>query len=163
MPTVTVEDGTGRADANAFASRTTVTARLALTPFAVLWGDVDPDKQDQCILEATAWLSGLRWLGIATTATQALAWPRARMETPDGYAIASNLIPLWLVDATARLAYWLSQQASTPFADSGLQPGTRLSLPGGLSFTIAGGLTMPPDVRDRIRPYVQSARTLVRG
>jgi hypothetical protein len=161
--TLVVEDGTGKADANAFASRAAVTARLALTPFAAAWGDVAVERQDQCIAEATAWISHLSWIGVATTATQALAWPRAWMQTPDGYAIASNSIPLWLVDATARLAFWLSQQATTPFADSGLQPGTRLTLPGGLSFTIAGGIAMPPDVRDRLRPYVRSSRSLVRG
>lgn len=164
MPiTLVVEDGTGKADANAFALRATVTARLALTPFADAWTTVDGDRQDQCIVEATAWISGLAWHGVPTTETQALAWPRALMQRPDGYAIASNSIPAWLVDATARLAFWLSQQATTPFADSGLQPGTRLSLPGGLSFTIAGGITMPPDVRDRLRPYVRSSRHLVRG
>lgn len=158
-----VEDGTGRADANAFASVATVTERLALTPFAAAWVAVDPDRQAQCVAEATAWLSRQRWDGIATTATQALAFPRAWMQTPDGYAVASNLIPAWLIDATARLAYWLSQQASTPFADSGLKPGSELALPGGFRMTIAADTSMPPDVRDLIRPYTRSSSTLVRG
>lgn len=164
MPvTLVVEDGTGRADANAFASAEAVTERLALMPFATLWLGVDLDRQAQCIAEASAWLSREPWMGVRTHETQALAFPRSGMQTPDGYAVASDVLPSWLIDAVARLAYWLSQQSATPFADSGLQPGSELALPGGFRMTIAAGATMPPDVRGLTRGYVRSSSTLVRA
>ncbi len=163
MPlTLIVEDGTGRPDANARASRAGVRAVLARVPFTEAWAACATEKQDQSIAEASAWLTRRTWCGIRTYERQALAFPRAHLVTPDGYAVASNLVPAWLIEAVARLAFWLSQQTATPFADSGVQPGTRLNLPGGLSFTVAGGVTMPPDVRALIAPYVTTSATVVR-
>lgn len=160
--TLVVEDGTGKADANAFASQATVTAALEASPFTAAWASVA--NKDACIAEASAWLSRLMWDGVATTATQALAWPRAWMASPDGYAIASNVVPAFVVEATARLAFHLSQQGTTPFADTGLAPGTELELPGGLRLTPASGApAMPPDVRALVAPYVRGGGALVRA
>lgn len=160
--TLIVEDGTGRADANALASREAVTAVLARVPWCAPWADVDGATQDQHIAEASAWLTRRAWCGVRTYERQALAFPRAWLTTPDGYAIASNLVPAWLIEAVARLAFWLSQQATSPFTVSGIQPGTKLSLPGGLSFTVAAGTRMPPEVEALIAPYVESGSTVVR-
>ena len=80
--TLIVEDGTGLPTANAFASNAEVTALLAAHPFASAWDTAT--NQDQCIAEATAWLSRLRWQGRQTViGTQALAWPRAWVPQPD--------------------------------------------------------------------------------
>lgn len=165
MPlTLIPETGAGLANANAFGSLAQVTAVLDASPFADAWAGVDEPKQNQCIAEASAWLSRLGWDGIPTTTTQALAFPRAWMSTPEGLAIASNLIPAWLLQATARLAFWLSQQDDTPYADSGLMPGTELALPGGLRLTPqANGAKLPPDVRQLIGPYVYSGSSLRRA
>ena len=165
MPlTLVVETGVGLANANAFASRTSVTTALEASPFAAAWVGVDVATQDQCIAEATAWLSRLPWDGVATTSTQALAFPRAWMSSPDGYAIASNVLPAWLVQATARLAFWLSQQTATPFTGTGLAPNTEIELPGGLRLTpAASNATLPLDVRQLIAPYVRGGSSLVRA
>jgi hypothetical protein len=97
------------------------------------------------------------------TRTQALAFPRAWMYRPDGYAIASNLIAPWLIDATARLAFWLSQQEN-PYVSNGLQPGTELQLPGGLRLTPGSSSQLPIDVRQLIRPYLSGGgSSLVRA
>ena len=164
MPlTLVVENGTGLANANAFASRVTVTERLEASPYAAAWVGVDPTQQDQCIVEATAWLSRLYWDGVPTTLTQALAFPRAWLRTPVGNAVASNLMPPWLLEATARLAFWLSQQEN-PYLSNGLQPGTELQLPGGLRLTPAGSTKLPVDVLQLIRPYLSGGgSSLVRA
>lgn len=164
MPlTLVVETGAGLANANAFASRATVTERLEASPYAEAWAGVDVVKQDQCIAEGTRWLASLPWDGVPTTQAQALPFPRAWLYRPDGYAIASNLIPAWLIDATARMAFWLSQQEN-PFVGNGLQAGTELSLPGGLRLTPASTSRLPVDVLQLIRPYLSGGvSSLVRA
>lgn len=163
MPvTLIPETGAGLANANAFASLTTITERLEASPYAGAWAGVDSTTQEQCIVEASAWLSRLTWTGRRTIDGQALAWPRAWMETPDGYAIASNLVPVFVIDATARLALWLSQQ-SDPYASNGLQPGTELQLPGGLRLTPESSTTLPVDVLQLVRPYLEATGMVVWG
>jgi hypothetical protein len=164
MPiTLVVETGAGLENANTFQSRAQLTARLEASPFADAWATVDVIKQDQCNAEAAAWMTRLGWEGIATTELQALAWPRAWMETVEGYPIASNVIPTFVLDAHTRLAYWLAQQASTPFADNGLAPGTELQLPGGLRLTPSSGVSLPPDVRAILGPYLRGGNVVVRA
>jgi hypothetical protein len=164
--TLVVEDGTGKSNANTFQSVADVTARLAAVPFATAWALAASvtDKQEQCAIEATALLGRLPWDGVRTFLTQSLAFPRALLSTPDGYAIASNAMPAWLLDAHARICNTLAGLEATPYEDSGLAPGTELELPGGLRLTpssAAAGMT--PDVREILRPYVRSRGTLVRG
>jgi len=164
MPlTLIPETGACLANANAFGSRAQITTVLEASPFADAWAGVDPTKQDQCIAEASAWLSRLSWDGIRTTETQALAWPRAWMQTPDSYAIASNLVPTFLLDATARLAFWLSQQDASPYEANGLQPGTELALPGGLRLTPESGVVLPSDIMGLVRPYLRASGVVVWG
>lgn len=164
MPlTLVIEDGSGRATANTFLSRDDATALLEAVPFTSAWLSVTIGMQDQCLVEASAWLSRAPWDGKATFDTQALAWPRAWMETRDGYAIASNAMPLWLRQATARLAFWLSQQTRTPFSDNGLAPGTELTLPGGLRLTPSSTTTLPPDVRGLIADSLRRSGGVVRA
>lgn len=161
--TLVLEDGSGRADANTFLLYTTATSLLEASPYASAWTSVLQPAAEQCLAEASAWLSRAPWDGIATYDTQALAFPRAWLQTRDGYAIASNTIPLWLKQATARLAFWLSQQTATPWSDTGLEPGTELQLPGGLKMTPASGVVMPPDVRALIGPYLRPSNVVVRA
>jgi len=158
MPFVLIpEDGTGLANANALASRDVVTACLSAMPFAAAWADdSDTERQDQCIAEASAWFGRLRWQGRKLNGSQAMPFPRVGMTDEDGYAVPSNCVPAWVVDGLARCAFWLSQQANNPFADSGLEPGSRLSLPGGFSMTVASGVRMPPDVRSVIARGLES-------
>jgi len=163
MPlTLILETGAGLPNANALASRAQVTAALEALPFAGAWADVDPITQDQCIAEASAWLTRLDWEGRRTYDAQALAWPRAWMTTPDGYAIASNLVPAFVVDAVSRLAFWLSQQGN-PHESNGLQPGTELQLPGGLRLTPDSGVKLPVDVLAVLRPYLRASGAVVWG
>lgn len=164
MPlTLIPETGAGLPNANAFGSRVQITTALEASPFADAWAGVDLAKQDQCIAEASAWLSRLAWDGVRTTEAQGLAWPRAWMQTPDGYALASNLIPPFLLDATARLSFWLSQQGASPYESNGLQPGTELALPGGVRLTPDSGVKLPADVLAIVRPYLRASGVVVWG
>lgn len=160
--TLVVEDGTGKANANTFADQATALALLEAHPFAATWTGVATGVKDQCLAEASAWLSRLDWLGVPTTATQALAWPRAWVQRTDGYAIASNVVPTFVVQATARLAFWLSQQTASPYADTGLAPGTELELPGGLRLTPSSNTPLPPDIRALLSGYVRARGALER-
>lgn len=157
-----VEDGTGKPNANAFASVGTVTTKLEAVPFTDAWASVE--TPEVFVAEASAWLSRLAWDGTPTTSAQALAWPRTGTQRPDGTLIGSNVVPPFVVEATARLAFWLSQQTSTPYTTTGLVPGTELALPGGLRLTPqASNAVLPPDVRQLLAPYVRGGASLVRA
>ena len=158
-----LETGAGLATANTFATREQATAVLEASPFADAWTDVDPTRQDQCLVEASAWLSRLAWDGVRTTEAQALAWPRAWMQTPDGYAISANVVPTFVRDATARLAYWLSQQGASPYESNGLAPGTELTLPGGMRLTPDSAVSLPVDIFGLVRPYLRASGVVVWG
>ncbi len=164
--TLIVEDGTGKSTANTYQNVAAVTARLALTPWASAWttAAATTDLQEQLCIEATAMIDRLLWDGAKANDAQALAWPRAWMATPDGYAIASTSLPAWLLDGHARLCNWLAGKTSTPFASNGLQPGTELELPGGMRLTPASNPNaLPPDVAQLFGPYIRGRGSLVRG
>lgn len=163
-PTLIPETGAALANANTFASLAQAAAALDASPYGAAWTGVDPDRQARCLIEASSYLSTLRWDGLPATSTQALAWPRGWMYTPDGFAVASNLIPAWLITATARLALWFAEQDASPYVSNGLQPGTELELPGGLRLTPASGAQPPSDVFALVRPYLAGGgSSLVRG
>lgn len=174
MPiSVIVEDGTSKANANTYQTSASITTRLTLVPWSSAWSDAAAitDRQDQINLEAAAMIDRLLFDGVRTTDTQSMQFPRAHLRSPDGYALASNLIPTWMLNAHARLAAWLAAQiavgastAVSPFSDTGLAPGTELELPGGLRLTPANKpITMPVEVRDLLGPYLIGASTLVRS
>ena len=155
-----VEDGSGLANANAFASAAVVATVLAANPFASAWTTVT--TPEPYIAEATAWLSRLRWQGVASKFSQALVFPRFGLVTLDGYPVRADTIPAFLVDATARLALFLSQQSSTPYSDSGLQPRTQIDI-GPLKLTPLAQTIIPPDVRALLAPYLSSSSSVVRA
>lgn len=173
--TLIVEDGTGLPTANAFASNAEVTALLAAHPFASAWDTAT--NQDQCIAEATAWLSRLRWQGRQTViGTQALAWPRAWVPQPDRGTQAtgqpfiydylyfsSYIVPAFLKRATARLALYLVQQTASPFEMTNLVKDTVVRV-GALEVTPMQPGVLPPDVLMEIRPMlVQIGTSTVRA
>lgn len=180
--TLIVEDGSGMTTSNAFASNAEVTALLAAHPFADAWAACT--VQDQCIAEASAWLSRLRWLGRQTLiGTQAMAWPRAWVPQPDRGSqatgqpfvydylyFASTIVPAFLKRATSRLALHLAQQTASaggsgtsPYALTGLAPNTDVQV-GSMRLTPAAPMQLPPDVLFEIRPMLmQTGVTAVRA
>ena len=99
-----VEDGTGLANADAYASVATVTAYH--TAFGNDgWADFDSTQQEVLIRRATRDLDALYGSGYASTRlmpTQSLMFPRAPFTTDDGVAITG--IPVALVNAVSELA-----------------------------------------------------------
>lgn len=163
MPvTVTVEDGTGVASANAFQSVDAVTARLAAYLYGSAWAaTVDVDRRAQCVIEATSQLSRLGWRGTRSTAEQPLAWPRTSVVDPDGFTIEHNVMPEWLLDAHARQALFLYTQTTSPYADVGLEPGTPIQI-GPIRVTPADRpTTIAPDVRAVVAPYLSGGSGVV--
>lgn len=102
--TLTVEDGTGLSNADAFASLSFVDAYHA-TYGNSTWTGEDADKE-AAIRRATAYLSNsYTWAGLRShNRDQALAWPRSGVCDNEGNGIDSNEMPVELLNATAEVA-----------------------------------------------------------
>jgi len=75
---------------------------------------VSPPGQSYYVIRPT-------WTGLVATSTQRLLWPRIGMFTRTGVAIASNVIPQELKDATAELARQLKKGDRTLDSDAAAQ------------------------------------------
>lgn len=58
------------------------------------------------------------WIGVKTSETQALRWPRIGAVDRDGYTISQSTIPVFLKNATAELAGYLIRSDRTDDPDS---------------------------------------------
>ena len=98
------------------------------------WVDVDDDQKTRALLSATRLLDEqFTFVGVATTRTQALKWPRFGVYDQggdtfgvigiNGYLVSSNEIPLRLQQATAELAKWLlaSDRSAEPKDSEGVK------------------------------------------
>lgn len=93
-----IEDGTGRANAEAYADATAFavwhlafygTATTATNPAA-----------EAAIRRAVAYLDGLAWIGIpAYGRAQALAWPRGNAVDRNGYGFEVDAVPREVIEA----------------------------------------------------------------
>ena len=107
-----VEDGTGKVDAESYASLAEYDAYLVA--FSLTDADADPAKESR-LREATEYLDleyGELWTGdIANEGTetgvdgQALDWPRSFASYSDGRAIGNTMIPIELKRAQILLAF----------------------------------------------------------
>lgn len=68
-----IEDGTGKATADSYATAAEFIARAAAYGWTV---PADEAAQEVLLRRAAEAMNGLRWRGYRTTADQALAWPR---------------------------------------------------------------------------------------
>lgn len=103
--TLTVEDGSGVADADAL-----ITLAFADTYHASLgnttWTGDDTSIKEPAIKRATAFISNsFNWKGYRVNGrSQALAWPRSGVIDSEGYGILSTEIPIELQNAVAEIA-----------------------------------------------------------
>lgn len=102
--TLTVENGSGRPDADALISLAECDAYHAAQGHSA-WTGADADKES-AIRRATAHLSrAISWAGIRTHGrVQSLAWPRSGCVDAEGNGIQSDEVPSEIVDACAELA-----------------------------------------------------------
>jgi len=101
--TIVVEDGTGLADAVAYASIATVAAYAAARGLA--FAGTDAEKEAAAVL-ATDYLDVMfTFIGSRKTTTQALAWPRTdASDSAEGIEIPSTVVPPAVVRACCALA-----------------------------------------------------------
>lgn len=101
---LTVEDGTGLADADAFVSLTDCDAYHTARGNSA-WTGTDADKES-AIRRATAFMTyAFTWKGFPLNGRdQALAWPRSGVTDNDGYYVAVDEVPREVVDATCEAA-----------------------------------------------------------
>lgn len=99
--TLTVEDGTGVSDADAYAAIATVDA-YATARALTAWTGSDAVKE-AAIREATIYLdTSYSWKGAIELETQALAWPREGVTDREGREITG--LPQRVIDACCELA-----------------------------------------------------------
>lgn len=118
-----VEDGTGKADADAFVSVADCTTYCAAQGLSG-WGSTrDAGLDEAAIRRATTWLSNsFTWKGYKLNGrSQALAWPRTDAEDEEGEEVASDEVPAEIVQACCIAA---SYERANP---GGLSPNVTLT------------------------------------
>ena len=100
-----VEDGTGKPDANSYASVAFADAYFAARNGAA-WALLGTPEKEANLIQATDYIEatyGQSWKGNKATAEQSLTWPR-KYVVIDGFDVASNHIPPVLMNAVCELA-----------------------------------------------------------
>lgn len=105
---LTVEDGTGKADAESYASVATADTYLAARGYT-LWATMSEAEREQALRRATDYMEGAygdRWGGCRATEAQALAWPRVDVMAKGcrGY-VPPNVVPPQVRNACCALAF----------------------------------------------------------
>lgn len=102
-------------DANAYGTVAATDAYLDARPNASAWTGAIADDRARALIQAQRMLSPLGWAGTQTTATQALAWPRADVIVPGlgDTVYASDIIPPPVFAASAELALEILRAGSS--------------------------------------------------
>jgi hypothetical protein len=123
---ISVEDGTGKADAVSYQDAASVSAYLGARRVGTTFDGLSEAQQEAACVIATDYLQNakrFRWRGTPLVSTQALAWPRTGAVDPDGVAIPA--MPPRLLAAHAELCYLLTKSGSTGITPEALQPSKR--------------------------------------
>lgn len=140
----TTEDGTGLEDANALVS---------VAGFLNYWADRGLDLSDTdgeliqaAIVKATDYMElrySQKWKGIKTVATQGVSWPRKRIYTREGIAVADDAVPKKVMAA----CYEYTKRAldaellPDPVGNANIVSQTETVGPISTSITYAGGIS----------------------
>jgi len=101
---LTVEDGSGVTDADAYISLADAEA-LYLKRNGEAWAGTDADKE-AAIIRATSWVDTLDFVGSPSGGrSQSLQWPRKNATDRNGYEIDTDELPHEVEDATGILAF----------------------------------------------------------
>jgi len=137
--TLVVEDGTGKTNSNSYASSANGDSYHDKHVAATDWTGATTAVKEAALAHATRLLDeNVSWHGIKQDPDQALEWPRAGVSDKNGYAIDSNEIQQWLIDATAELARWMI------IGDRTLEAGEK-----GFKRLKVGDLELEPNLSDR--------------
>lgn len=131
--TLTVEDGTGVTNADAYAAIATVDA-YATARGLTAWTGTDAVKE-AAIREATVYLdTSYSWKGAIESTEQALAWPREGVTDREGRTVSG--LPQRVVDACCELAV---QKLSAALVTSRTEAEVQSLQAGSVSITYARG------------------------
>ena len=104
---IVVEDGTGKNDAQTYASVAEADTYHATHGDPSAWSSATTANKEFALINATEyleWVFGHRWRGLRSNELQALDWPRTGIVDDDGYAIDATDMPQRLKDACMYLA-----------------------------------------------------------
>lgn len=104
---LTVEDGTGLANADSYLSAADATAYLAAHGNPSAWAGADLATQEEALRLATQYLDleyGGSWKGFRVRSVQALDWPRCAVSDRDDFEVASDAVPQQIKDSAAEAA-----------------------------------------------------------
>jgi hypothetical protein len=108
--TLIKEDGTGRNDANSYASVADADAYHDGHLYAAAWTAASGANKEKALVMATRLIdSQFQFDGVRAKETQALQWPREGCHDPDadgwnGGTVADNVVPKGVVEATCEMA-----------------------------------------------------------
>lgn len=146
---VTVEDGTGLADANSYGSVADADGYFATRPRSSAWTPLSVDLRGQYLIHAARIMdASMTWLGEKLKATQSLAFPRWPIDDLD-----AAVVPRDVIRAQFELAYSLIGTDLTG------EPGTtgfQKIVVGPIELTAAPGerpATIPRFVQDLLSKY----------
>ena len=159
-----VEDGTGKTDSESYASVADADAYFTGRTGSSTWNasTVTTANKEQALRDATDYIEetyNARFRGRKTDEDQALSFPRAYLETYDGYAIDSDEIPTKLKRATMELALRALSEDLQPDIDNPGEIAEEESKVGSLSKRVKylggkGNIKSYRSVRMLFREYV---------
>jgi hypothetical protein len=148
--TLIKEDGTGKSDANSYASVADGDAYHEGHLYAAAWTGATTEAKEAALVMATRLIDSLfQFHGVKATGAQALQWPREDCPDPDANAdavgqrlVASNVVPKAVADAACETARALivEDRTANPLGE-------------GLKFTGLGEMQQSFDKTDR-RPML---------
>lgn len=133
---IEIEDGTAKADAEAYISVADADAYFTARGNTA-WGALDTSAKEQALRKAADYMEGAyaqRWKGVKYTEAQALSWPRSGAYQ-DGFLIDADTVPVAVQRANAELAVRAS--ADDLLADQ--EPRIKQETIGPISTTYADG------------------------
>jgi hypothetical protein len=166
---LTLNSSAGSASANAYCTLASANDFLQQNIHAYsAWSSLSTANAEACLIWATDLLDKqMEWHGNKATSTQSLRWPREDVSDADGYAVDNDSVPLFLWEATAEYARWLSLKDRT--LEDPTKGFHRLEVSGLAAYINARDRveTMPVAVYEMVRSFgskglTSSVRVLVR-
>lgn len=118
---IIVEDGTGKTDAESYASVAQADAIISAHGLAANWSALADEAKEAALRAATMWIDASfshRFSGVRLYETQALEWPRGFAAYARGVSIPSESVPVAVVKACCLAA--AEHVSSSAFAASQL-------------------------------------------
>lgn len=141
----------GAVNANSYCSVDEADAYHATRGHNDEWVASSPEDKEKFLRWATRLMDQEDWRGVRNSLNQVLRWPRGGVTDQDGYIILNTIVPDWLKNAQAELAFHLLRDDRTE--DQGNLQSRHEQL-GSMQSTDTVRVCIPAAVRDMIYPYV---------